>query len=133
MPEAEGAGPKSTEGRQPTVPAERDAGPSPAPPESPTRPEKASSAHDDFQVFGPSELAGYRSRWEAIQLEFLDVPKGAAEQADALVGELLGHLTERREALRDDLNRRSDQDVDTESMRVTVRNYRSRFQRLVGS
>jgi len=63
----------------------------------------------------------------------LDVPKGAAEQADALVGELLGHLTERREALRDDLNRRSDQDVDTESMRVTVRNYRSRFQRLVGS
>ena len=129
LPEGEGAGPEATTSEQPTVSADQDAGPSPGP----ALPGEASSARGDFQVFGPGELEAYRSRWESIQLGFLDDPAGAAEQADAVVGELLGHLSERREALRDELNRRSNQDLDTESMRLAVRNYRSLFQRLVGS
>jgi len=124
LPEDKGAAPESTAGEQLTV---LDAGASPTPPGRPT------SVYGDFQVFGPGELEGYRSRWESIQLGFLDDPKGAAEQADTVVGELLGRLTERRQALSDELNRQSDQDVDTESMRLAVRNYRSLFRRVVGS
>lgn len=127
LPEGEGAGPASMAGEQLTVLEDRGTGPSPTPAGMPT------SAHSDFQVFGPGELEGYRSRWESIQLSFLDDPKGAAEQADTVVGELLGRLTERRQALSDELNRQSKQDVDTESMRLAVRNYRSLFRTLVGS
>ncbi|HKF75986.1 MAG TPA: hypothetical protein VKF59_07575 [Candidatus Dormibacteraeota bacterium] len=124
---AEGAGPALIAGERLTVLEDRHTGASHTPAGMPT------SAHGDFQVFGPGELDGYRSRWESIQLGFLDDPKGAAEEADTVVGELLGRLTERRQALSDELNRQSEQDVDTESMRLAVRNYRSLFRRLVGS
>jgi len=126
-PVGEEVEPELTAGEQVTVLEDRDAGVSPIPPARP------SLAQADFQVFGPGELEGYRLRWESIQLGFLDDPKGAAEEADTVVGELLGHLTERRQALRDELNRQPDQDVDTESMRLAVRNYRALFRRLVGS
>jgi|SRR5215469_339233 len=127
LPGGEGAGPALMAGDRLTVVEDRDTRPSHTPAGMPT------SAHGDFQVFGPGELDGYRSRWESIQLGFLDDPKGAAEEADAVVGELLGRLTERRQALSDELNRQPEQDVDTESMRLAVRNYRSLFRRLVGS
>jgi len=127
LPVSEGAGQVSTASEQLTVLEDRDAGAVPTPAASPR------SAHGDFQIFGPGELEGYRSRWESIQFGFLDDPKGAAEQADTVVRELLGRLTERHQLLSDELNRQSDQDVDTESMRLAVRNYRSLFQRLAGS
>jgi len=127
LPVSEGAGQVSTASEQLTVLEDRDARAVPTPPASPR------SAHGDFQIFGPGELEGYRSRWESIQFGFLDDPKGAAEQADTVVRELLGRLTERHQLLSDELNRQSDQDVDTESMRLAVRNYRSLFQRLAGS
>ena len=88
LPGDEGAAPESTAGEQLMV---LDAGASRAPPGRPT------SAYGEFQVLGPGELEGYRSRWESIQLGFLDDPKGAAEQADTVVVELLGRLTERRQ------------------------------------
>jgi hypothetical protein len=121
------AQPALMSGEQLTVLEHRDTGPSHTPARTPT------SAHGDFQVFGPGELEGYRSRWESIQLSFVDDPKGAATEADTVVGELLGRLTERRQALRDELNRKPEQDVDTESMRLAVRNYRALFRRLGGS
>lgn len=122
-----GAQPALMPGEQLTVLEDRDTGPSHTATPTPT------SAQGDFQVFGRGELESYRSRWESIQLGFVDDPNGAATQADTVVGELLGRLTERRQALRDELNRQPQQDVDTESMRLAVRNYRSLFQRLLGS
>ena len=127
LPGDEGAGPALMPDEQLTVLEDRDTAPSHAPARTPT------SAHGDLQVFDPGELEGYRSRWESLQLGFVDDPKRAAEEADTVVGELLGRLTEHRQALSVDLNRQSEQDVDTESMRLAVRNYRSLFRRLVGS
>src|SRR5262249_32669766 len=121
LPEGEGAGPEATTSEQPTVSADQDAGPSPGP----ALPGEASSARGDFQGFGRGARGAYPRRWESTQRGSLDAPAGAAEQPDAAVGELLGHLSERREPLRDELNRRSNQDLDTESMRLAVRNYRS--------
>jgi len=127
LPGDEGAGPELMPDEQLTVLEDRDAAPSHAPARTPT------SARGDLQVFDPGELESYRSRWESLQLGFVDDPKRAAEEADTVVGELLGRLTERRQALSVELNRQSEQDVDTESMRLAVRNYRSLFRRLVGS
>jgi hypothetical protein len=127
LPGDVGAGPALMPDEQLTVLEDRDTAPSHAPARTPT------SAHGDLQVFDPGELEGYRSRWESLQLGFVDDPKRAAEEADTVVGELLGRLTERRQALSVELNRQSEQDVDTESMRLAVRNYRSLFRRLVGS
>jgi len=127
LPGDEGTGPAVMAGEQLTELEDRDTAPSHAPARTPT------SAQGDLQVFDPGELEGYRSRWESLQLGFVDDPKRAAEEADTVVGELLGRLTERRQALSVELNRQSEQDVDTESMRLAVRNYRSLFRRLVGS
>src|SRR5262252_6198477 len=127
LPGDEGTGPAVMAGEQLTELEDRDTAPSHAPARTPT------SAQGDLQVFDPGELEGYRSRWESRQLGFVDDPKRAAEEADTVVGELLGRLTERRQALSVELNRQSEQDVDTESMRLAVRNYRSLFRRLVGS
>src|SRR5215472_12267911 len=101
VPGGEGDGPTFMPGEQGTVLEDRDSGPSRTPARTPT------SAQGDFQVFDPGELEGYRSRWESLQLGFVDDPKGAAEEADTVVGELLGRLTERRRALGDELNRHS--------------------------
>jgi hypothetical protein len=127
LPGGEGAEPALMGGERLTVVPDRDTGAGHTPAGMPTAP------HADFQIFGPGELEGYRSRWESIQLGFVDDPQGAATKADTVVGELLGRLTERRQALRDELNRQSEEDLDTESMRLAVRNYRSLFRRLVGS
>jgi hypothetical protein len=127
LPGGEGAQAASMAGEQAMVLQERDGEASRIPAAM------SNSPRADFQVFGPGEPDGYHSRWESIQLGFVDDPKAAATEADTVVGELLGRLTERRRALRDELNRQSEQDVDTESMRVAVRNYRALFQRLVGS
>jgi hypothetical protein len=127
LPGGEGAQPALIGGERLTVLQDRDPEAGQTPAGRPTSP------HADFQVFSPGELEGYRSRWESIQLGFVDDPQGAATEADTVVGELLGRLTERRQALRDELNRQSEEDLDTESMRLAVRNYRSLFRRLAAS
>ena len=120
-------GPASMPDERGTVLEDRESGRSHAPALTPT------SARREFQVFDPGELDGYRSRWESLQLGFVDDPKRAAEEADTVVGEVLGRITERRQTLSDELNRQSEQDADTESMRLAVRNYRALFRRLVGA
>jgi len=62
----------------------------------------------------------------------VDDPKHAAEEADTLVGELVDRIGQRRQQLRDDLGRRSDQSGgETEAMRMALRQYRELFQALV--
>jgi hypothetical protein len=123
-PETDGTGPTSTD-EPTTVSAEPDDAEAPATPSDPI------PALAGFQALEPGEIEGYRSRWESIQIAFLDDPKGAAEQAHAVVGEVIGRLTERHQAMRDELDRRSDQGDDTESMRLAVRTYRTFFHILV--
>jgi hypothetical protein len=125
-PETDGVGPTSTDEPHPAA-AEEDADVNVIAPEEP------GPALGRFQALDPAEMEGYRSRWESIQIGFLDDPKGAVEQADAVVGEVLGRLTQRHQALRAELNRQSDQGSDTESLRLAVRTYRSFFQVLVKS
>jgi len=83
-----------------------------------------------YEMLSADELSGYRERWDALQAGFVDDPKAAAQQADALVGELLRRFTERHESLRGELGQPGE-GADTEAMRLALRRYRVFFLALV--
>ena len=72
-------------------------------------------------------------RWERIQDRFVDEPRRAVEEADALVGEVVDELArafaDRRERL--ELQWNAGEEVSTEELRRALRRYRSFFRRLV--
>ena len=63
-----------------------------------TRPhENDRAAHDDDRpaaLFVAGDAAGYRTRWSAIQTGFVDEPRNAVAEADALVAEVMKRLAE---------------------------------------
>jgi hypothetical protein len=79
------------------------------------------------------EIDELRSRWNAIQIEFVDEPRASVEQADALVAEVMKRIaqmfSEKRAAL--DEQWTNHDDVSTEDLRVALQRYRSFFQRLL--
>ncbi|WP_067177164.1 hypothetical protein [Microtetraspora niveoalba] len=69
-------------------------------------------------------------RWRDIKAAFVDDPRGSVEQADALVGEAVSAITERRHSLADHWK---NPDVkDTEELRLALREYRTLLTRLTG-
>jgi hypothetical protein len=84
-------------------------------------------------LFHDEEATGFRSRWEAIQTGFVDEPRAAVEQADALVAQVATRLTdvfgEERMTLEQQWDRGDD--VSTEDLRMALKRYRSFFDRLL--
>ncbi|WBB79504.1 hypothetical protein O7606_25685 [Micromonospora sp. WMMD882] len=84
-------------------------------------------------LFDPSTAEGFRDRWRDVQLRFVDDPKAAAGQAQALVEEAIHALAA---ALAEQKNRISGwQDAgsaDTEQLRQAVRGYRDFLDRVLG-
>lgn len=84
-------------------------------------------------LFADAELNGYRARWGGIQTGFVDEPRKAVEQADALVTELMRRLTDsftsERQRLEEQWGR--NQQASTEDLRQAMRRYRSFFERLL--
>jgi DNA-binding ferritin-like protein len=76
--------------------------------------------------------ASYGSRWDAVKGTFVDEPREAVAQADALVGELLDELEtlfrEQRRTIEQGLDA---DDTSTEDLRLALRRYRSFFDRLL--
>ncbi|HYT68757.1 MAG TPA: hypothetical protein VEL51_20195 [Vicinamibacterales bacterium] len=84
-------------------------------------------------LFMDQDLTGYRTRWGAIQTGFVDEPRRAVEEADALVNELMTRLSqvfadERRQL--ESQWEKSDK-ISTEELRIAMRRYRSFFERLL--
>lgn len=81
------------------------------------------------------ELDEFRRRWEEVQSTFVDEPRRAVEEADALVAGVMQRLADSFSAERQDLEGRWDRgdDVDTESLRVALQRYRSFFNRLLST
>jgi hypothetical protein len=74
----------------------------------------------------------YTTRWEGVKGEFVDEPRRAVADADALVGELLDELQELFKSQRAEIERGLDNDeTSTEDLRVALRRYRSFFDRLL--
>jgi hypothetical protein len=81
------------------------------------------------------ETGTFRERWHTVQTGFVDEPRTAVEQADALVAELMQRLAEtfsqEREQLESQWSR--GEDVSTEDLRVALQRYRSFFERLLAA
>jgi hypothetical protein len=85
-------------------------------------------------LFTP-ELAGdFRSRWDAVQIGFVDDPRLAVQKADELVAQVMKNLAEsfadERQRFEEQMSA-TDGGASTENMRVALRRYRSFFQRLL--
>lgn len=93
----------------------------------------AASAESYAPLFHDEDARGFRSRWEAIQTGFVDEPRAAVEQADALVTEVMKRLSDvfadERAALEGQWGR--GENVSTEDLRVALKRYRSFFERLL--
>lgn len=79
------------------------------------------------------ESEHFRTRWNEIQGEFVDEPRLAVQQADALVSEVIGQITEMFANEHSSLEGQWKQgkDVSTEDLRQALQRYRSFFNRLV--
>jgi hypothetical protein len=93
----------------------------------------STTAGDAAPLLADSE--GFQSRWEEIQVRFVDEPRGAVEDADALVATVMQRLAEgfaqERERLEAQWGR--GEDISTEDLRVALQRYRSFFQRLLST
>jgi hypothetical protein len=84
-------------------------------------------------LFHDDEAHGFRSRWDAIQTGFVDEPRAAVEQADALVAQVVSRVVqvfgEQRTTLESQWDR--DRDISTEDLRLALTRYRAFFDRLL--
>ena len=84
-------------------------------------------------LFSQEEAGNLRTKWDAIQVGFVDEPRRAVEDADSLVAMAMKRLAEQfaeeRSRLEGQWGRGGD--VSTEDLRVALRRYRSFFGRLL--
>jgi hypothetical protein len=103
-------------------------------PTSPASPDSATTANGAPLL--PEELSTtFQRRWEEVQTRFVDEPRGAVEDADGLVANLMQQLAQgfaqERERLEAQWGR--GEDISTEDLRVALQRYRSFFQRLLST
>jgi hypothetical protein len=91
------------------------------------------SGSPSVALLGSREARDLRTRWSEVQIGFVDEPRQAVEQADALVAEVMQRLAEVFSSERAELERQWSQgdDVSTEDLRVALQRYRSFFDRLL--
>jgi polyhydroxyalkanoate synthesis regulator phasin len=88
-----------------------------------------------MQLLGADELQAMLEQWQQIQGEFVDEPKQAIHDADALVADLMQRLARTFAQQRDQLDAQliNGNDVTTEDLRQGLRRYRSFFERLLAA
>jgi hypothetical protein len=109
----------------------------PAPAERPAADAEtpAKAQEETTTLFPHDDRDSYQNRWKNIQAGFVDEPRRAVEQADALVADVMQRLTESFASARAELEQQWDQGdhVSTEDLRVALTRYRSFFERLLAS
>jgi hypothetical protein len=94
---------------------------------------KTATQEPNVPLFAQNDAQDFRSRWEKIQIGFVDEPREAVEHADELVASAIKRLEEVFATERHKLEAawgKSD-NVSTEELRVALRRYRSFFDRLL--
>jgi hypothetical protein len=109
------------------------------PPEPAMEPAGPAAAAAPASLWADGATDALRGRWREVQLRFVDDPRGATDEAQALVNEAIDTLTaalaERRSELdgwRSGDGDASGADTETERLRVAVRGYRDFLDRLLG-
>lgn len=87
-------------------------------------------------VLSPDEARELTDRWSAIQASFIEAPRLAVEQADALVSEVIQRVVQTFREERGALHRLLESEVgrtepSTEELRLVLRRYRSLLGRLL--
>ena len=97
--------------------------------------DRASDDQVDQMLFDGDDADSFRERWQQVQSRFVDDPRGAVADADALVGDVTKTLTSRFAAERSGLERQwsEGEDVQTEDLRQTMQRYRTLFERLLAA
>lgn len=95
----------------------------------------AGTASTTGPLLATEDAEGFRAHWTDIQTGFVDAPRRAVEQADALVAELMQHLATTFADERGQLERQWDRgdDVPTDHLRDAFQRYRSFFERLLAT
>jgi hypothetical protein len=102
---------------------------------APVEQEAEAAADGDGTLLSTELSSEFQVRWERIQTQFDDQPRGAVEDADQLVATVMQKLAEgfagERERLEAQWGR--GEDISTEDLRMALRRYRSFFQRLLSA
>ncbi|MGZ8600764.1 MAG: hypothetical protein ACXWX6_11275 [Actinomycetota bacterium] len=98
-------------------------------------PERSADDEESRPLLGEDELSGYRTRWESVQVRFVDDPRGTVKEADTLVADLMQRLAQTFADERASLESQWEQgtDASTEDLRVAMQRYRSFFTRLLAA
>ena len=93
----------------------------------------ANRGQEPSSFFSPAETQTFRSRWNNIQVRFVDDPASAVDEANSLVSEAIEHLKQGFSAQRQPRGQPSDanQRDSTEERRLLLRRYRTLVERLV--
>ena len=85
------------------------------------------------QLFPPEVAGDFRTRWDEVQISFVDDPAKAVREADELVAAVMQSLADSFAKARSGFEGEISQagNASTESMRVALQRYRSFFQRLL--
>jgi hypothetical protein len=109
------------------------------PPEPAMEPAGPAAAAAPASLWADGATDALRERWRDVQLRFVDDPRGATDEAQALVNEAIDTLTAALAERRSELDgwRSGDGDAggaetETERLRVAVRDYRDFLDRLLG-
>ena len=101
--------------------------------ERPAEPQPEPRHEARAALFPDDEAHAFRTRWEAIQTGFVDEPRTAVSEADALVAHVVTRVAEVFSRERTGLEQqwgRGDK-ISTEDLRVTLQRYRAFFDRLL--
>jgi hypothetical protein len=87
------------------------------------------------QLLETQEMQRILGQWKEIQSEFVDAPRKAVQDADALVAELTQRLSQTSASEREQLESQwaAGDDVSTEDLRQSLRLYRAFFERLLAA
>lgn len=96
-------------------------------------PESSNPAETAVPLFDQTVAQSFRSRWNEIQVAFVDAPRDAVRDADRLVSatikELTDSFTTERQKLEEEWTRGGEDS--TEALRLAFQRYRSYFNRLL--
>jgi len=93
----------------------------------------ANRMQESSSFFSPAETQAYRSRWNNIQVRFVDDPASAMDEANTLVSDAIEHLKQGFTAQGQPGDSSSDPNKrdSTEERRLVLRRYRTLVERLV--
>jgi hypothetical protein len=79
------------------------------------------------------DMTDFQHRFEEIQSDFIDDPKGAVKEAERLMAEAIDRWTKSMQERMQSMHRDTGDGADTERLRTTMRRYREFMQSLSGS